>query len=1076
AEEPILSMIGGGRPLPEVLDALCRMIEALCAGATCSVLLLDADGKNLRWAAAPGLPRAYRDAVEADPVGPGCGSCGTAAHAGEVVVVEVIAADPLWERGREGPLGVGLRACWSVPIRSSAGGVLGTFGTFLPEPRRPAAHELRLCRRVAHLAAGAIERARSESRYRRIVETANEGIWTLDADQRTTFVNARMAEMLGDSVAELIGRSAWDFAFEEDRPEGRRRWERLQAGEAGRSEVRLRRRDGSGLWVHSSTGPIHDSDGRFAGALGMFADITGRKEAEEALKESERRFRQMAETIREVFWMTDPGKGQLLYVSPAYEEVWGRPCRSLYEQPFSFFEAIHPEDRERVRAASLERQNRGDPSDVEYRVVRPDGSVRWVRDRSFPVRDESGTVDRVAGLAEDITERKLAGDALRRSEARLRRVVESNVVGLIVADFSGRVLEANDAFLRLTGSSRDQLRSGRLNFLELTPPEHRHLDRRAMEEMRDTGRHAPFEKEYIRKDGSRVPVLVGTSFLGRDRDGGELGVGFIVDLTERKRAEAALRDSEERFRGLMEQAPFSVQVFSPDGRVVRANRAWEELWGVTADRIPEYNILADPQLEAKGVLPLIRRAFLGETVQIPAIRYDPEETLPGRTRHDDPVRWVSAVAYPLKDKDGRVREVVAVHEDMTAWMRAEEALRESESTLRAFYDHSPVCLGVTEPTGDGDVLHVYDNPATCRVFGIEPGTTAGKRALADLGGDPAVVAGWLDCYQRSAATGQPVHFDHEYPTPNGTRWLSATVCPIGPGPSGRPRFCYVAEDVTERRRAEAAVRASEERLRLALGAGRMGTWDWDLSSGCVAWSDNLEEVHGLPPGGFDCTLEGFHRLVHPEDRQRVEAAIRRAIELVSGYEVEFRIVRPDGSAGWMLGLGKVFTDEAGCPARMIGVGMDITLRKQDEERLRASEANAALALGVARLGTWGWDLAGGGVDADARCREICGFDLDATLTLTEVRAAVLPQDWPRVEAALGEALRPGGDGGYAGEFRFAHADESVRWVVSHGRTLFEGQGAARRPVRMVGTVLDITGRKRAEEALREADRRKDEFL
>jgi PAS domain S-box-containing protein len=137
---------------------------------------------------------------------------------------------------------------------------------------------------------------------------------------------------------------------------------------------------------------------------GSFSDITGRKLAEEALRESEERFRQVTENIREVFWLAVLDKSRILYVSPGYEEIWGRSCASLYDAPQSWLEAVHPEDRHRVREAVLAKQMAG-TYDEEYRIVRPDGSVRWIRDRAFPIRDEAGTVYRLAGIAEDITER-----------------------------------------------------------------------------------------------------------------------------------------------------------------------------------------------------------------------------------------------------------------------------------------------------------------------------------------------------------------------------------------------------------------------------------------------------------------------------------------------------------------------------------------------------------------------------------------------------------------------------------------------------------------------------------------------
>ncbi len=143
--------------------------------------------------------------------------------------------------------------------------------------------------------------------------------------------------------------------------------------------------------------------------LRVAAEIMGnaleRRRAEAALKESESKFRQLVERIREVFWMSNPEKTQILYISPGYEEIWGRSCESLYALPQSWMGAIHPEDRDRVREAALAKQVSGQ-YDEEYRIIRPDGSIRWIWDRAFPIRDESGTVIRIAGIAEDITHRR----------------------------------------------------------------------------------------------------------------------------------------------------------------------------------------------------------------------------------------------------------------------------------------------------------------------------------------------------------------------------------------------------------------------------------------------------------------------------------------------------------------------------------------------------------------------------------------------------------------------------------------------------------------------------------------------
>ncbi len=175
--------------------------------------------------------------------------------------------------------------------------------------------------------------------------------------------------------------------------------------------------------------------------------------------------------------------------------------------------------------------------------------------------------------------------------------------------------------------------------------------------------------------------------------------GQIGQFIERRQTEQTLRESEGRFRGLMEQAPFSVQILAPDGSTLAVNRAWSQVWGVTLEQIAGYNVLEDPQLEAKGVLGYLRRAFAGESVAVPEIRYDPNETIPDITNREDAARWVAAVAYPLKDDAGRVREVVLSHNDVTARRQAEMALRASEEKLRLLADTIPQLAWMAQPDG-----------------------------------------------------------------------------------------------------------------------------------------------------------------------------------------------------------------------------------------------------------------------------------------------------------------------------------------------------------------------------------------
>jgi len=175
-------------------------------------------------------------------------------------------------------------------------------------------------------------------------------------------------------------------------------------------------------WVVSYF-PIPGAGGSSSAVGAAVVEITDRKRAEERLRESEERFRELAENVNEVFWLSDPATTRILYLSPAYERVWGRTCQSCYEEPMSLVESIHPDDRERALQVLKGEKTRGG-FEMEYRVVRPDGAVRWIFDRGFPIRNAAGEIVRVAGIAEDVTERKAAEERLARSEQQLHALAE----------------------------------------------------------------------------------------------------------------------------------------------------------------------------------------------------------------------------------------------------------------------------------------------------------------------------------------------------------------------------------------------------------------------------------------------------------------------------------------------------------------------------------------------------------------------------------------------------------------------------------------------------------------------------
>jgi PAS domain S-box-containing protein len=254
-----------------------------------------------------------------------------------------------------------------------------------------------------------------DSRLRLVIDAIPTMAWSLMPDGAVDFVNIRWLEYSGlsrESALEDPNR----VVHPQDLARVMEKWRGdFAAGRPSELEMRLRRADGEYRWFVVRTVPLRDHRGHIVKWYGTSADIEDRKRANDALRQSEEKFRQIAENIREVFWMTMVGGDELLYVSPAYASIWGRSLQSLHEQPRSFIDAIHEDDR--ARAAAVLERRRNQAFEVEYRVVRPDGSVRWIRDRGFPVTDESGHIYRMAGIAEDITER-------RRAEAEIRVTAE----------------------------------------------------------------------------------------------------------------------------------------------------------------------------------------------------------------------------------------------------------------------------------------------------------------------------------------------------------------------------------------------------------------------------------------------------------------------------------------------------------------------------------------------------------------------------------------------------------------------------------------------------------------------------
>jgi len=429
--------------------------------------------------------------------------------------------------------------------------LVGILGLALPSPGRAlTGGQLKGLSVLSHTAAAALENTRlyrkvseSEARYRALAEGSPDAIFIVDREGTFQYVNQGAAQAMGHYPSEMIGKRTSDFFPPEFNTTTLRNFEQVLAtGKPLYLENRVQLGERS-TWQSTWLMPLPDEDGCIRFAMGVSRDLTAQKDAEAALRSSEERFRQMAETIGEVFWMTDPATSQMLYISPAFETVWGRSCQSLYDAPQSFMEAIHPEDRSRVIATMGDKLRIGQ-FDMEYRVIQPDGSARWVWDQAFPVRDEAGSVYRVVGIAQDITERKASESELRNERNFVSAVLDTVGSMLMVMDFAGRIVRTNRAFETLFGYSADEV-LGRNAVDLLIAPEEVAMAREVAASLRAGNFPIALRYTMLTKKGTRLLIAyTSTCLTGRDGQV-EFVIGSGTDITESTRMEKALRTSRD---------------------------------------------------------------------------------------------------------------------------------------------------------------------------------------------------------------------------------------------------------------------------------------------------------------------------------------------------------------------------------------------------------------------------------------------------------------------------------------------------------------------------------------------------
>jgi two-component system cell cycle sensor histidine kinase/response regulator CckA len=278
-----------------------------------------------------------------------------------------------------------------------------------------------------------------------------------DLEGRIQYVNRRFTDLTGYPSDEAIGQTPQQLNSPSMAPTVRADLRKtVLAGQVWRGDLQNRKKNGELYWTSTSISPMRDSNGVISYFLASQEDITARKRDEQTVRDSEERFRQLADNLRDVFFVANASLSEMLYVSPGYEHLWGMSCQSLYDDPHSFIDAILPEDRETLFAFVGTHQKGQTPVPAEYRIKRPDGSIRSVLVRGAPIRDNDGVTYRMSGCVLDVTEQRAAEISLRESEVRFRLLTEASFDAIVIA-VDGVIVESNYGLPRMLGYTVDEV-------------------------------------------------------------------------------------------------------------------------------------------------------------------------------------------------------------------------------------------------------------------------------------------------------------------------------------------------------------------------------------------------------------------------------------------------------------------------------------------------------------------------------------------------------------------------------------------------------------------------------------------
>jgi len=773
----------------------------------------------------------------------------------------------------------------------------------------------------------------SQERLELAMEAASMGSWDWNIQTGEVHWSTNLERLFGMAPGSFDGRyeTVRAMIHPDDLPRVEQAIQRsLYEGEEYNFEFRFIKSDGTVRWALGLGRVFYDDNGNPVMMAGVDRDISAWKQAEAALCTSERRYRSLVEATTQIIWNTQGNQAEFTTEQPSWSAFTGQTFDEL--KGWGWLSAVHPDDRAETTQACLTALESQTLCEVEYRLRRQDGIYRHMQVRAVPVFHEDGTILEWLGVHTDITDTKYAEVALANNEARLRGFVEANVVGIFYGDIHGNINAANDELLRIVGYTQEDVQAGRLRWTDITPPEYLPLAEKGIAEALTNGACTPYEKEYIRKDGSRVSVLIGYSLVGETR---EETVVFVLDLSDRRRVELRLQESEERLQLGMQVAGFALAQIDYSTNTVTLSPEAAKLYGLSIYQLTisreQFHATFHPEDRAQ-LEQLIQRVLdptgSGWFTQDHRVLWNNGE-----------VKWLTVRKQVFFDRSSLFPSpghAVLVALDITDRKQAEQELRENELRFRTLADNISQLAWMADEKG---AIFWYNQ----RWFDFT-GTT-----LEDMQGwgwqsvhHPDHVARVVEKISHCFTTGEIWEDTFPLRSKDGEyRWFLSRAIPIRDEQGRVLRWFGTNTDITKLRKAENALRQSEERYRCLADSIPQLVWTANSEGLLLDVNQRWTEFTGLSLEQVQ--IAGWEAVVHLEDVPILKQHWVEAAQQGLHYQAEGRMRRVDGTYRWFLHQAIPQRNEQGQIVKWFGTATDIDVQKQlelDRDRCLAQEQTA----------------------------------------------------------------------------------------------------------------------------------------